>query len=250
VIGFGSAVNGAALARVRRGDAPHIVQVGQPRGATAAGHGGEWYVCPSWPRHLVILAMWWLVGFTLAPLRRWWRRRARDERSLIRCPPPAFTDRAMVTALSLLLARLAVAFDAQRAFVAVPRTNCAPFPRRCGCSWACCATRPMVRPRCRAGSAARRVDRTAPGGPVAPLARSEAGHAAAGRCGAGAVARRAQARRRWPLNDRLHSGGAPRRARCAACAGTAQPRAQPDDNAIVHSGDVPRVVGVAAQRRA
>jgi two-component system OmpR family sensor kinase/two-component system sensor histidine kinase QseC len=125
VIGFSNVQVGGATWRVFGAAMPqHIVQVGQPlavrrRLATAAAWRSVLPIVAAAP--LVILAMWWLVGFTLAPLQRVVAAaRTRDERSLDPLPATGLPDeiQPLVTAFNLLLARLATAFDAQRAFVA------------------------------------------------------------------------------------------------------------------------------------
>jgi two-component system OmpR family sensor kinase/two-component system sensor histidine kinase QseC len=124
VIGFSNVQVGGATWRVFGAAMPqHIVQVGQPlavrrRLATAAAWRSVLPIVAAAP--LVILAMWWLVGFTLAPLQRVVaaaRARRTLARSAARHRAPR-RDPAAGDGIRLLLARLATAFDAQRAFVA------------------------------------------------------------------------------------------------------------------------------------
>ena len=70
---------------------------------------------------LVALAVWWLVGVSLAPLRNVAGAvRRRDAESLDPVPAAGLPDEVapLVAALNALLARLRSAFDSQRAFVA------------------------------------------------------------------------------------------------------------------------------------
>ncbi len=100
-----------------------VVQVGQPLAvrrdlaARAAGRS-VWPIVVAAP--LVGLAMWWLVGVTLAPLRRVVVAASqRDAHSLQPLPAAGLPDelQPLVDAFNRLLARLAQAFEAQRAFV-------------------------------------------------------------------------------------------------------------------------------------
>jgi two-component system OmpR family sensor kinase/two-component system sensor histidine kinase QseC len=125
VLGFSNVQVRGATWRVFGAAMPqHIVQVGQPLAvrrqlATAAAWRSVLPIVAAAP--LVMLAMWWVVGFTLAPLQRVVAAaRTRDERSLDPLPATGLPDeiQPLVTAFNLLLARLATAFDAQRAFVA------------------------------------------------------------------------------------------------------------------------------------
>jgi two-component system OmpR family sensor kinase/two-component system sensor histidine kinase QseC len=125
VIGFSNARVGGATWRIFGAATPlRIVQVGQPlavRQQLAAAAAGRSVLPIVVAAPLVCLAMWWLVGFTLAPLQRVVAAaRARDEHSLEPLPAAGLPAeiQPLVLAFNLLLARLAAAFDAQRAFVA------------------------------------------------------------------------------------------------------------------------------------
>jgi two-component system OmpR family sensor kinase/two-component system sensor histidine kinase QseC len=125
VLGFSNVQVGSATWRVFGAATPlRVVQVAQPlavRRQLAAAAAGRSVLPIVVAAPLVGLAMWWLVGLTLAPLQRVVAAaRTRDERSLDPLPAAGLPNeiQPMVTAFNLLLARLAAAFDAQRAFVA------------------------------------------------------------------------------------------------------------------------------------
>jgi two-component system OmpR family sensor kinase/two-component system sensor histidine kinase QseC len=125
VIGFSNVQVGGAAWRVYGAATPlRIVQVGQPlavRRKLATDAAGRSVLPIVVAAPLVSLAMWWLVVLTLAPLQRVVAAvRMRDERSLDPLPDvgPPEEVRPVVLAFNALLARLASAFDAQRAFVA------------------------------------------------------------------------------------------------------------------------------------
>jgi len=125
VIGFSNVQVGGATWRVFGAATPlRIVQVGQPlavRRQLAAAAAGRNVLPIVVAAPLVGLAMWWLVGFTLAPLQRVvTAARSRDERSLDLLPAAGLPEEIepMVQSFNVLLAKLAAAFDAQRAFVA------------------------------------------------------------------------------------------------------------------------------------
>jgi two-component system OmpR family sensor kinase/two-component system sensor histidine kinase QseC len=100
-----------------------VVQVGQPLAvrrelaARAAGRGVLPIVVAA---PLVGWAMWGLVGVTLAPLRRVVAAASRREPHSLQALPTADLPtelQPLIDAFNRLLARLAAAFDAQRAFV-------------------------------------------------------------------------------------------------------------------------------------
>jgi two-component system OmpR family sensor kinase/two-component system sensor histidine kinase QseC len=101
-----------------------VVQVAQPlavrrRLATAAAARSVLPIVAASP--LVALAMWWLVGFSLAPLQRVVAAaRTRDARSLDPLPADGLPAEVqpLVSAFNDVLERLATAFESQRAFVA------------------------------------------------------------------------------------------------------------------------------------
>ena len=101
-----------------------VVQVAQPlavrrRLATAAAARSVLPIVAASP--LVALAMWWLVGFSLAPLQRVVAAaRTRDARSLDPLPAEGLPAEVqpLVSAFNDVLQRLATAFESQRAFVA------------------------------------------------------------------------------------------------------------------------------------
>lgn len=125
VLGFSNVQVGPATWRVYGAATPlRIVQVSQPLvvrqrlAATAAGRSVLPIVLAA---PLVGLAMWWLVGFSLAPLQRVLAAAgARDAASLQPLPVAGLPSEVapLVLAFNALLERLATAFDAQRAFVA------------------------------------------------------------------------------------------------------------------------------------
>ncbi len=100
-----------------------VVQVGQPlavRRDLAARAAGRSVLPIVLAAPLVGLAMWWLVGATLAPLRRVVAAASeRDAHSLQPLPVAGLPDelQPLVDAFNRLLARLAAAFEAQQAFV-------------------------------------------------------------------------------------------------------------------------------------
>ena len=125
VLGFSTVqVNGAPWRIYAAATPLRIVQVGQPLAArrelaTAAAVRSVLPIAVAAP--IVGLAIWWLVGASLAPLAR--VVRALRERGVDALEPlPAQGLPSEVTPLidgfNALLARLAAAFDAQRAFTA------------------------------------------------------------------------------------------------------------------------------------
>ncbi len=100
-----------------------VVQVGQPlavRQRFAAAAAGRSVLPIALAVPLLGLAAWWLVGATLAPLRRVVAAAgAREPHSLQPLPLAGLPVELvpLVQAFNGLLARLAAAFDAQRAFV-------------------------------------------------------------------------------------------------------------------------------------
>jgi len=100
-----------------------VVQVGQPlavRRQFAAAAAGRSVLPIAVAVPLLGLAVWWLVGATLAPLRRVVAAAgAREPHSLQPLPLAGLPSELLplVQAFNALLARLAAAFDAQRAFV-------------------------------------------------------------------------------------------------------------------------------------
>lgn len=101
-----------------------VVQVGQPlavrrRFAAAAAWRSVLPIMAAAP--LIALALWWLVGFSLAPLRGVvTAARSRDAASLQPLPDAGLPTelQPLVRAFNDLLAQLALALQAQRAFVA------------------------------------------------------------------------------------------------------------------------------------
>mgnify|MGYP003694465233 CR=1 FL=1 len=230
VIGFSNVQVGGATWRVFGAAMPQHIDAG---GAAACGATAAWPPRAAWrsvlpivaAAPLVILAMWWLVGFTLAPLQRVVAAaRTRDERSLDPLPATGLPDeiQPLVTAFNVCCWRAwPLAFDAQRAFVAdaahelrapltALRLQLGPAARRA--RWRAA--------RCRAGSLRAGVDRAAHlVDQLLTLARASRPRGTAGRCRPGRLSRsrRWPTRRRWPPNDRLRSSSTrPRRARCAA----------------------------------
>ncbi len=125
VLGFSNVDVDGAVWRLFVAATPlRVVQVGQPLAvrrklATAAAWRSVLPIGVAAP--LVALAMWWLVGASLAPLQR--VVVAARSRSANRLDPLPERDLPtevvpLVGAFNALLARLAGAFDAQRAFVA------------------------------------------------------------------------------------------------------------------------------------
>ena len=170
-----------------------VVQVAQPlavrrRLATAAAARSVLPIVAAAP--LVALAMWWLVGFSLAPLQRVVAAaRTRDARSLDPLPAdrPAGRDCSRWCRPSTtLLARLATAFDAP-----------ARLRRRRGARTAHAAHRAEAA----TGPAAQRRRRRAARGRAGAHARRHRPRRAPGGAVAGAGARRARSRRRWPTLD-------------------------------------------------
>ena len=100
-----------------------VVQVGQPlavRRQFAAAAAGRSVLPIVVAVPLLGLAVWWLVGATLAPLRRVVAAAgAREPHSLDPLPLAGLPSELLplVEAFNALLARLGAAFDAQRAFV-------------------------------------------------------------------------------------------------------------------------------------
>jgi signal transduction histidine kinase len=101
-----------------------VIQVGQPlevREELAAAAAGRSVAPLAIGTPLVVAAVWWLVGFSLAPLRHVAAAvRARDAESLAPLQAEGLPSEItpLVAALNALLERLRVSFDAQRAFVA------------------------------------------------------------------------------------------------------------------------------------
>ncbi|MDE2612943.1 MAG: sensor histidine kinase [Burkholderiales bacterium] len=101
-----------------------VIQVGQPlevRRRLAAEAAGRSVLPVLLAAPLVALAMWWLVGLSLAPLARVAEAaRRRDAAALEPLPTAALPSemQPLVDAFNALLGRLAAAFDTQRAFVA------------------------------------------------------------------------------------------------------------------------------------
>jgi signal transduction histidine kinase len=125
VLGFSTVQVSGATWRVFGAATPlRIVQVGQPLAvrrqlAAAAAARSVLPIVAAAP--LVGLAMWWLVGVSLAPLQRVVAAaRTRDAGSLDPLPASGLPTEVepLVLTFNLLLARLANAFDAQRGFVA------------------------------------------------------------------------------------------------------------------------------------
>ncbi len=125
VLGFSTVRVGGANWRMFCAATPlRIVQVAQPlavRRALATTAAWRSVVPIALAAPLVALAMWWLVGASLAPLARVASAaRQRDAGALDPLPldglPSEITP--LVQSFNTLLGRLAQAFDAQRAFVA------------------------------------------------------------------------------------------------------------------------------------
>jgi signal transduction histidine kinase len=125
VLGFSNIdVDGKAWRMFVAATPLRVVQVGQPLAvrrelATAAAWRSVLPIGVAAP--LVALAMWWLVGASLAPLQRVVAAaRSRDANRLDPLPERDLPTEVvpLVDAFNALLARLAGAFDAQRAFVA------------------------------------------------------------------------------------------------------------------------------------
>ena len=101
-----------------------VIQVAQPlavRHQLAAAAAWRSVLPLAIAAPLVALAVWWLVGVSLAPLRNLVAAvRARDAESLAPLPLAGLPSELapLGAALNALLARLATSFDAQRAFVA------------------------------------------------------------------------------------------------------------------------------------
>ncbi|MBE7419516.1 MAG: sensor histidine kinase N-terminal domain-containing protein [Ideonella sp.] len=125
VLGFSTvAVNGAPWRIYAAATALRIVQVGQPlaaRRAVAAAAAWRGVLPIALAAPIVGLALWWLVGASLAPLGRVVRAlRERDVNALeplsLQGLPSELTP--LIDAFNALLARLGAAFDAQRDFTA------------------------------------------------------------------------------------------------------------------------------------
>lgn len=125
VLGFTDHTIGGARWRVFSTAARNrVIQVAQPlaiRRRLAAGAAMRSVAPLLVVAPLVALALWWLVGLSLAPLNGVARAvQARDAESLHPLPEADLPGEIapLVRALNALLARLRVSFDAQRAFVA------------------------------------------------------------------------------------------------------------------------------------
>lgn len=125
VLGFSDLALGGEVWRVYGAATPQrIVQVGQPlavrrRLATAAALRSVLPIAVAAP--LVALGLWWLLGVSLAPLRRVAGTvRSRGVGSLAPLPLDGLPTevKPLVEAFNGLLDRLSVAFDAQRSFIA------------------------------------------------------------------------------------------------------------------------------------
>lgn len=125
VLGFSQVRIGGDTWRVYAAATPlRVVQVGQPlqarrRLAAAAAWRSVLPFAAAAP--LVAIGLWWLVGVSLAPLQRVAAAAAtRDAGSLEPLPVDGLPTelRPLVAAFNALMARLAAAFDLQRAFVA------------------------------------------------------------------------------------------------------------------------------------
>lgn len=261
VIGFSNMQVAGATWRVFGAATPlRIVQVGQPlavRRRLAAAAAGRSVLPIVVAAPLVGLAMWWLVGLTLAPLQRVvTAARARDERSLDPLPAAGLPDeiQPLVLAFNQLLARLAAAFDAQRAFVADAahelRTPLTALKLQLGLLRDATEStqRDIALARLRTGvdRAARQVDQ------LLTLARAEPNHALTRvELDLAAVARQALADAA-PLAAERHAtleleAPAPGMLRGDAQALRSLVR-NLIDNAIVHAGDAPPCVHVAVTR--
>jgi two-component system OmpR family sensor kinase/two-component system sensor histidine kinase QseC len=124
-LGFSTVLVGGDAWRVFGAATPlHIVQVGQPlavRQRMAAAAAGRSVLPIVVAAPLVGLAMWSLVGMSLAPLQRVVSSaRTRDPDSFEPLPAAGLPSEVepLVDAFNGLLARLAVSFEAQRHFVA------------------------------------------------------------------------------------------------------------------------------------
>ncbi|HET7527016.1 MAG TPA: ATP-binding protein [Burkholderiaceae bacterium] len=125
VLGFSNVLVNGAPWRIYAAATPlRIVQVGQPlavRRALAAAAAGRSVLPIAVAAPIVGLAMWWLVGASLAPLARVVRAvRERDANALEPLPVQGLPSEVtpLIDAFNTLLARLASAFDTQRAFTA------------------------------------------------------------------------------------------------------------------------------------
>ena len=125
VLGFSNVdVDGAHWRMFVAATPQRVVQVGQPlevRQRLAAAAAWRSVLPIGLAAPLVALAMWWLVGVSLAPLQRVVvAARSRDASRLDPLPERDLPTEVvpLVGAFNGLLARLAGAFDAQRAFVA------------------------------------------------------------------------------------------------------------------------------------
>jgi two-component system OmpR family sensor kinase/two-component system sensor histidine kinase QseC len=125
VLGFSDTALSGETWRVFSAATPlRVVQVGQPlavRRRLAAAAAGRSVLPIVVAAPLVALALWALVSLSLAPLKRVAAAaRERDERHLDPLPLAGMPTEAapLVVSFNALLARLASAFEAQRAFVA------------------------------------------------------------------------------------------------------------------------------------
>src|SRR5262252_8328371 len=125
VLGFSNVMVNGAPWRVYAAATPlRVVQVGQPlaaRRSLAAAAAGRSVLPIAVAVPIVGLAMWWLVGASLAPLARVVRAlRERDLNALEPLPAQGLPSEVtpLIDAFNTLLRRLATAFDAQRAFTA------------------------------------------------------------------------------------------------------------------------------------
>jgi len=125
VLGFSTVqVNGAPWRVFAAATPLRIVQVGQPlavRRALAAAAAARSVLPIAVAAPIVGLALWWLVGTSLAPLARVVRAlRERDVDALEPLPAQGLPSELtpLIDAFNTLLARLGAAFDAQRAFTA------------------------------------------------------------------------------------------------------------------------------------
>ncbi len=125
VLGFSTVeVDGAPWRMFCAATPLHVVQVAQPlaaRRALAAAAAWRSVLPIVAAAPLIALAMWWLVGASLAPLARVAEAASRRDAGALEPLPldglPAEV-RPLVTSFNTLLMRVAQAFDAQRAFVA------------------------------------------------------------------------------------------------------------------------------------
>ncbi|HEU5293639.1 MAG TPA: sensor histidine kinase N-terminal domain-containing protein, partial [Burkholderiaceae bacterium] len=125
VLGFSTVAIAGAPWRVYAAATPlRIVQVAQPlaaRRSLAAAAAGRSVLPIAVAAPIVGLVMWWLVGASLAPLARVVRAlRERDVSALEPLPAQGLPSEVtpLIDAFNALLARLGIAFDAQRAFTA------------------------------------------------------------------------------------------------------------------------------------